>query len=185
MKQEKLESPTHHRSTLMVEQNRKAMEHATEHCFERSSVVPKRKLLAEALKYGVGQVSVEGVTKELDIQDVIVRKLSNREMATTEKVLAEERVMLNFVRNGREKFTWHHSLPKSGTRNANGSTVIKAMLLLRCFESRKIRVVVIRGGAGTGKTSLMSEAVEAIENRRDSSVHVRTVCRSKSRRARQ
>ena len=145
--------------SVEVDRSVQAMKHATEHCFERSSVIPKRQLLAEALRFGVGDVSVDGVAQQLDDQDVIVRKLANRDMATTHQVLAEERAMLDFVKAGRSSQLplvneWK---PKRKWLNSDQHHAVKSLL-----ES-KDRVVVIRGGAGTGKTSLMSEAVEAIE----------------------
>ena len=42
-----------------------AVDYALAHSFAREAVVPERKLLTEALKRGVGAVTVEGVKKEL------------------------------------------------------------------------------------------------------------------------
>ena len=41
-----------------------AVDHAIEHSFVREAVVPERKLLTEALKRGLGAVTVEDVTRE-------------------------------------------------------------------------------------------------------------------------
>ena len=41
----------------------KAVDHAIEHSFVREAVVPERKLLTEALKRGLGAVTVEDVTQ--------------------------------------------------------------------------------------------------------------------------
>src|SRR4051794_16632172 len=40
-----------------------AVDHALDHCFVREAVVPERKLLTEALKRGIGSVTVEGVKR--------------------------------------------------------------------------------------------------------------------------
>ena len=45
---------------------RPAVDHAIEHSFVREAVVPERKLLTEALKRGLGSVTVEGVTREVE-----------------------------------------------------------------------------------------------------------------------
>jgi len=42
-----------------------SVDHAVEHSFVREAVVPERKLLTEALKRGIGAVTVEGVTREM------------------------------------------------------------------------------------------------------------------------
>src|SRR5580658_7184885 len=43
----------------------KAVGHAIEHSFVRDAVLPERKLLTEALKRGLGAVTVEGITREM------------------------------------------------------------------------------------------------------------------------
>ena len=145
---------------LEPQQNAASMRHAIEHSFERSSAVPKRHVLAEALRHGVGNVSVEGVAQELERQKVIVREVGNRQMATTAKVLAEEKAMLTFVKEGRNSqqplvTEWDQ---KREWLNKDQREAVGQLL------ASKDRVAVIRGGAGTGKTTLMSEAIEAIEN---------------------
>jgi conjugative relaxase-like TrwC/TraI family protein len=42
-----------------------SVDHATAHSFVREAVVPERKLITEALKRGIGSVTVEGVTREV------------------------------------------------------------------------------------------------------------------------
>ena len=80
-----------------------ATAHAIEHCFERHSVYPMRRVIAEGLKYGLGDVTGEEIRRELDRRGVITRRLDGREMATTLEVLAEEQAMIDFARLGRGK----------------------------------------------------------------------------------
>ena len=144
---------------LRPSKNAESMRYATEHCFEQSSVVPKRHLLAEALRHGVGDVSVEGVAEELQRQKVIVRKIHSRPMATTAKVLAEEKAMIDFVKNGRDSqhpfVSDYH--PQREWLNYDQRAAVISLL------GSSDRVTLIRGGAGTGKTTMMTEAIEAIE----------------------
>ena len=42
-----------------------AVNHAIEHSFVREAVVPERKIITEALKRGIGSVTVEGTTHEV------------------------------------------------------------------------------------------------------------------------
>src|SRR5207253_3975462 len=60
-----------------------AVDHAIEHSFVREAVVPERKLLTEALKRGIGAVTVEGVTSEMQSRPLIRSDVSGRGMATT------------------------------------------------------------------------------------------------------
>jgi hypothetical protein len=57
-------------------------------------------LLAEALRHGVGNVSVEGMHRKLDEKHVIRREIEGRMLATTPAVLPEEQQMLDFARRG-------------------------------------------------------------------------------------
>jgi ATP-dependent exoDNAse (exonuclease V) alpha subunit len=137
---------------------RKSLLHAMAHCFERHSVVPKRTLLAEALRHGVGQVDVERLKSELNRSDVIVRPLNGREMATTKAVLAEERAMLDYARRGRGRAK---PLNKDWTIKRQWLTAGQQAAVRHVLENRDL-VTVIKGDAGTGKTSLMQEAVEGV-----------------------
>jgi len=136
-----------------------ALDIAIEHCFERNSVVPRKDLLADALRRHVGQVSVEGIQTELAYKPVIQGEYRGREMVTTRAVLAEERSMLEFARSGRGQAPALHPnwTIKRTWLNAGQQAAVRHML-----ESRD-QVILIRGRAGTGKTRLLQEAVEGIE----------------------
>ena len=66
----------------------KAVDHAIEHSFVREAVVPERKLVTEALKRGIGAVTVEGVTQEMRNRPLIRSDVEGRRMATTKEMLA-------------------------------------------------------------------------------------------------
>ncbi|RIK71142.1 MAG: hypothetical protein DCC66_02970 [Planctomycetota bacterium] len=137
-----------------------AASRAVEHCLERSSVVPERKLLAEALRRSVGGASPETVERAVNSQGLLVAKRDGRRIATTRNVLIEERAMIAFARDGRgtcrrlgpADYTFKRAWLDDGQRKA----------VLHVLNSPD-RVIVIRGAAGTGKTKMMQEAVEAIE----------------------
>lgn len=138
-----------------------AVARAIEHSFERSSVVPERKLLTVALKRSYGAASPATVMRKVAGQRLVSAQRDGRRLVTTTGVLREEQGMIEFARKGR------------GTcrRLGNGEYTFKRDWLnadqraavLHVLNSPD-RVMVIRGGAGTGKTSMMSEAVEAIES---------------------
>lgn len=138
----------------------KAIDQALEHCFERNSVVGKKDLLAAALRVGVGRVSVEGVKQQLGRKDVLLGQYRGREFVTTKQVLAEERSLLDFARRGRNRAPALNSQWRiqRDWLNAGQQAAVRHVL-----ES-KDSVMVIKGRAGTGKTSLMQEAVAGIES---------------------
>jgi conjugative relaxase-like TrwC/TraI family protein len=136
-----------------------AARHAVAHCFERAAVVPEKLLVAEALKVGVGGVTAEEVRRELNALGLITRMWDGRLVATTQQVLAEEQRTLAFARSGRgtcAPLVPRHVITRDwlnpGQRTAVGHVL-----------TSPDRVILVRGAAGTGKTTLTSEAVEAIE----------------------
>lgn len=132
--------------------------HAIDHCFERHSVYPMRRLIAEGLQLGLGDVTKEEIRRELDRRGVITRRLDGREMATTREVLAEEQAMIDFARNGRGK---ERPLASKWKIQRTWLDEGQQAAVMHVAQSRD-RVMMLRGMAGTGKTSLMQEAVEAI-----------------------
>jgi conjugative relaxase-like TrwC/TraI family protein len=138
----------------------RAMEYATAHVFERKSVVPERQFLAAALRHSVGQATVEEVHREADRSGLITGERNGRRMVTTRDVLDEERQVIDFARNGRGSCTpfarQHDTFNRDWLNDAQKNAV------KHIVESRD-RVMVVRGAAGVGKTTLMQEAAEAIE----------------------
>jgi conjugative relaxase-like TrwC/TraI family protein len=57
-----------------------AVDHAIEHCFLREALVSERTLVAEALKRGIGAVTVENVTRELGKRPLIWSNVAGRKM---------------------------------------------------------------------------------------------------------
>jgi conjugative relaxase-like TrwC/TraI family protein len=136
-----------------------AVDHALEHSFVREAVVPERKLVTEALKRGIGAVTVEGVTQEMRGRSLIRSEVAGRQMATTKEMLALESKLIDFARQGRGRCRplgdperpcsrdWFNDGQKAAVSHVLGS---------------RDRVMIIRGVAGTGKTTLEQEIGEAL-----------------------
>jgi len=136
-----------------------SVDHAVEHSFVREAVVPERKLLTEALKRGIGAVTVEGVTREMAERPLIRSDVAGRKMATTKEMVALESRLIDFARQGRGRCRplgdperpcsreWFNDGQKAAVRHVLGS---------------RDRVMIIRGVAGTGKTTLEQEIGEAL-----------------------
>jgi conjugative relaxase-like TrwC/TraI family protein len=136
-----------------------AVDYAVEHSFVREAVVPERTLATEALKRGIGMVTVPGVLDKVQNRPLIRRSVDGRAMATTKEMLALEQRMIAFARGGRGRcrplgdperpFTrdWFNDGQKAAVRHVLGS---------------RDRVMIIRGVAGTGKTTLEQEIGEAL-----------------------
>lgn len=143
---------------------RQALDRAIGHMFERESVVSFPRLLEAALIQGVGQTTPEQIEREAARDRELLRAtVGNERLVTTRQAVAEERAMLAFAREGRGRCSpleadqpWNG--PKASLNDGQRAAVEH---VLKTTD----RVMLIRGGAGTGKTTLMREAVAAIERR--------------------
>lgn len=136
----------------------KAMDYAANHCFERVSVTTEKRLKAEALRYGVGDVLPEAIDKAAHGKDIIRRERDGELLVTTRAVRREELQMLQFAREGRGKYEPYAKDVKS-VGDLKGEQLQAALHVLNSRD----RVVGIRGAAGTGKTTMMKGTVAALE----------------------
>ena len=136
-----------------------SVDHALEHSYVRDAVVPERKLVTEALKRGLGSVTVDGVTREVQERPLIRSKVEGREMATTKEMLALESKLIDFARLGRGRCRPLGSPDRPCSREwfNEGQKAAVAHVL-----GSRDRVMIIRGVAGTGKTTLEQEIGEAL-----------------------
>ncbi len=137
----------------------KAVDHAIEHSFVREAVLTERKLITEALKRGLGAVAVEGVTRQMQVRPLIRSDIDGRKMATTKGMVALEAKLIEFARAGRGRCRplgdpkhpvsrdWFNAGQKAAVAHVLGS---------------RDRVMLIRGVAGSGKTTLQQEIGEAL-----------------------
>lgn len=138
---------------------RAAVDHAIGHSFVRDAVVAERKLMTEALKRGLRAVTVGGVAKELASRPLIRSRVEDRDMATTREMLALESKIVSFARDGRGRFRPMGSPNRQVSRtwlNEEQKAAVRHVLASRD------RVMLIRGVAGTGKTTLEEEIGEAL-----------------------
>jgi conjugative relaxase-like TrwC/TraI family protein len=136
-----------------------AVDHAIEHSFVREAVVPERKLVTEALKRGLGAVTVKDVAREVAERPLIRSDVAGLRMATTQWMRDMESQLIDYARQGRGRCRplgdanrpcsrdWFNEEQKAAVRHVLGS---------------RDRVMIIRGVAGTGKTTLEQELGEAL-----------------------
>jgi hypothetical protein len=139
----------------------RAVDYAANHLFERRSVVAERELLATALRQAVGQATPEQVHRQFERAGFLVSERNGRRMVTTHDVLGEEQRIIDFARNGRgtcKPFVNGDYRCKREWLNASQQNAVRHIL------GSRDRVVMMLGAPGVGKTSLMKEAVDAIEH---------------------
>ena len=136
-----------------------SVDHAVEHSFVREAVVPERKLATEALKRGLGTVTVEAVSREVQDRPFIRSEVEGRKMATTKEMLALETRLVDIARSGRGRFRPLGDPDRPCSRdwfNAGQKAAVAHVL------GSRDHIMIIRGVAGTGKTTLEQEIGEAL-----------------------
>ncbi|MBL8879312.1 MAG: relaxase domain-containing protein, partial [Phycisphaerales bacterium] len=137
-----------------------AVDLALEHCFVRSAVVSERAAQAEALKRSYGKAGLEDVTRELATRPLLKIERGSRTFVTTREVFEEERRMLDFARRGRGTCRPLGSIAYNLKREWLNDDQRRAV---RHVLNSADRVILVRGAAGVGKTTMMQEAAEAIQ----------------------
>lgn len=139
----------------------KAMDFSIGHCYERASIVTDKELMRHALRYGYGDVTPEETRRQLLRDEFLKERQEDKEWFTTRGVVAEERLLIDFVKEGKGKFQPFRSEVYAFQNLMLSDEQRKAVLHVLCSQDR---VTAIRGGAGTGKTTMMKEAVAGIES---------------------
>jgi len=135
----------------------KAMQYAIEHQFYRNSVVPWHQLANTAMERSMGAGLPEELDPEARRQGVL---LKNGE-ATTREVLQEEAAILRIAR---ERGTMRPLAPLShGKRPDTGELSPEQRAAVGHVWESPDRLILIRGGAGTGKTHMMRTAIAGID----------------------
>jgi conjugative relaxase-like TrwC/TraI family protein len=130
------------------------------HSFERASVMPDRRLLETAYKFALGNsnVSINDITRAFKEDKRIIHvSEGSQTLCTTKEVLAEEKRMVELARQGQGKLVPLYD--KAPDLNLKGQQAAAVANIL----TTQNRVSIIRGAAGSGKTTLMKEAIPKIE----------------------
>ena len=139
-----------------------SVKYALEHHLYRQSTVERHQIAGTALEHGL-TVSPEQIEKAIDRSGVIQRTLdsdgSKRKMVTTREVLNAEKQMIAFARDGRGTRRAINTFEREFDRtwlNDQQKNAVNYVL------NSRDTVMAITGGAGTGKSSLMQEAADAV-----------------------
>lgn len=137
----------------------KCVSHSLQHSFERASVVPERVILEAALKQGIGSrfAKADAIVETVKASQSIIKVTDGGiTKCTTKEVLEEEKRMVKLARRGLDAVTpMYKECPELQLEGQQKEAV--SFLL-----TSSNRVNIVRGGAGTGKTTLMQEAVKHI-----------------------
>lgn len=134
---------------------------AIDSSFERRSVFPLRRIVADAMQLSLGDCSFEEIVGEIRRNDdLIVTSINEVCYATTKEVLAEEKAILAFLKETKSScipmLAWYRE--KSQTLDDEQKAAVEGIIRTRD------RVICVAGRAGSGKTTMMKTAVAAMES---------------------
>ena len=158
------------RSAADVEPAREAVEWAVAHLAEREAVFDRAALLAGALAWRPGAVSMAGAEREVaKLEKTGVLHAADlpgvKEVLTTEKAVAEERETIALVEAGRGRGApamRGHAVDKA---LRNGPLTHGQREAVKLILTDSDRVVGVQGYAGTGKTRMLRRARALLEKR--------------------
>ncbi|HPE74769.1 MAG TPA: MobF family relaxase [Draconibacterium sp.] len=140
------------------------VDYALEHCFERNSVVQDRKILSSAIRFGLRNknITIDEIQKAFDEDKRLIKiQRENFVQCTTHEVYSEEKKMIELARKGKGKFI---PLVRNAHQREFDNLNKQQSDAVRYVLGNTDQITIIKGGAGTGKTTLMTEAVKAIES---------------------
>lgn len=137
-----------------------AVDKSLEHWLERVSAVQSKRVLATALSYGYGTLTPDQVQKALDERmDIISAQRDSIQYITTRSVLRAEIKMLDYAsstKNTVAPINPHYKPTRDYLNNEQKQAV-------RDLLSSRNRVDILLGSAGVGKTSLLLEVLQRVE----------------------
>lgn len=137
-----------------------AVDHAFEKCFARDSVTKPERLAGEALKFGMGQITPTQVWDELGKREMVTGTVDGELLCATYEGLAEELRLIDFVRSGRGKCA---PLKDGEIAFRDGRLSAEQKRAVTELLHSTSQVIMLRGAAGVGKTTLMKEAATHAE----------------------
>lgn len=132
----------------------KIVDHAAQHRFERVSTISDRRLLESAYRYAVGNnsVTLDEITDTFIQDESFIRvKEGYQTICTKKEVLIEEREMVNLARSGQGRFKPFYNVVPEIKLDGQQRNAVEHVL------TTKDLVSIIRGAAGTGKTTTLKE----------------------------
>ncbi len=153
-----------------AEPAREAVEWAVAHLAEREAVFDRSALLAGALAWRPGAVSMAGAEREVarleNTRVLHTADLSSRkDMLTTDKAVAEERENIALLKSGCGRGV-PAMRPRAVDKSLrNGPLTTGQRDAVRLILAEKDRVVGVQGYAGTGKTAMLRRARALFEKR--------------------
>jgi conjugative relaxase-like TrwC/TraI family protein len=135
-----------------------AVASASEHHFERKSVVDERLLLREALIAGRGHVSLQKLREEVNRKVETGILLRHENQVASKQAKDMEMAYITWAYQGRDQFAALGNASKLETALGDDQRVAVQAIL-----ASKDRLTILQGDAGTGKTTSLRAIIKGIE----------------------
>ncbi len=156
-------TPEEIKSTDLSHTADKSIDFAIENVFTRKSVMRDRQILAEGYKHAVDNkdIALDQIDRALEKNDQVFKiQVGSQRLCTTQLVHRQERNMINLAREGIGKFRpLKHDFDGSKFKHLNK----EQNLVINHVMTSQDQITMIRGAAGTGKTTLFKTLVPEIE----------------------
>ncbi len=135
---------------------------ALDHCLERKSVAGEREVLRDAMRRSFGDCAPGEVLKAYGLKEKDIFKATSKDgkVLTTKEAVREERKLVELAASGKGKHTpinKVYEIQNLALNEEQKKAVTHAL-------TSKDQVIIIEGGAGTGKTTLMKEINAGVES---------------------
>jgi conjugative relaxase-like TrwC/TraI family protein len=152
------------RDTTSISLNpKRCIDHALGHAFARKSVERDRRILAEGYLHGIdaNTVSLSDIDHAFESDDRVFKVPDGKEkLCTTIPVQEEEKRMVSLAKGMRGQ--GRPLLPFVDEQSLEGLNSEQSVAVSHILKSPD-QLMMVRGGAGTGKTTMMKTAVKLIE----------------------
>ncbi|MEM8938611.1 MAG: MobF family relaxase [Bacteroidota bacterium] len=156
-------TPEENKTTDKTHSVAKSIDHAINHVFTRNSVKRDRQILAEGYKHAIDNknITLDQIDRELEKNDTVFKiQVGSQRLCTTQLVHSEERRMIELARDGiGKRRPLKTGFDVTQFKNLND----EQRLVMHHVMTSQDMAVMIRGAAGTGKTTLLKEVVPQIE----------------------
>lgn len=152
------------KTTLKTSDPSKSIDHALSHVFARKSVERERRIMAESYLHAIDTlgVTLDELDEAFRRDDQVYSVPDGKEhLCTTIPVQKEEKRMVELAKNMRGS-----GLPLIMNFDENETKALndEQQVAVRHILTSPDQLVMVRGGAGTGKTTMMKTAVQEIES---------------------
>ncbi|MCW5921437.1 MAG: relaxase domain-containing protein [Saprospiraceae bacterium] len=146
----------------MEAQADKAVNMALEHCLERKSVAGEREVLRDAMRRSYGDCTPAEVIKAYGLKEKEMFTVATKDgtVLTTKEAVKEERQLVEMTVSDKGKL----APINKGYEIQNPALNEEQQKAVKHALASNDRVIVIEGGAGTGKTTLMKEINQGCES---------------------